>query len=80
MRTSIRSIGHEFAGAARLLLRRFLFAGLAVALLALSIGTIATIFAVVNVAMLRPLPYREPEALVFGTGTEPTARLAPPPT
>ena len=51
MKTSLRSIGHEFAGAARLLLRRPLYGGLAVALLALSIGTIATIFAVVDVAI-----------------------------
>src|SRR5688572_14318880 len=72
MKSPIQSIGHEFAGAARLLVRRPLFGGLAVALLALSIGTIATIFAVVDVAMLRPLPYHEPEALIFGTGTEPT--------
>src|SRR5688572_33507608 len=72
MKSPIQSIGHEFAGAARLLVRRPLFGGLAVALLALSIGTIATIFAVVNVAMLRPLPYHEPDALIFGTGTEPT--------
>jgi len=66
------NIFYEFVNATRLLVRRPLFSGLAVALFALSIGTIATIFAVVNVAMLRPLPYAQPDALVFGTSTEPT--------
>lgn len=62
----------EFLDAARLLARRPLFGGLAIALLTLSIGTIATIFSVVNVAMLRPLPYQRPEALAYLTSTEPT--------
>ena len=72
MSSSFRSVVHEVVGASRLLARRPLFSGLAVALFALSIGTIATIFAIVDVAMLQPLPYHEPESLVFGTGTEPT--------
>ena len=72
MRLSLRSAGREVATAARLLVRRPVFGGLAVALFALSIGSIATIFAVVDATMLRPLPYQHPEELVAATGTEPT--------
>ena len=72
MTLSIRSAGREVATAARLLVRRPVFGGLAVALFALSIGAIATIFAIVDVTMLRPLPYLHPDDLVAATGTEPT--------
>jgi putative ABC transport system permease protein len=72
MSSSFPSVLHEAVDAARLLTRRPLFSGLGIALLALSIATITTLFAVVNVAMLQPLPFHEPESLVFATGTEPT--------
>ncbi len=56
----------------RLFVRRPTYAWLAAALFALGTGAIATIFAVVSVTMLRPLPYRHGDELVAATSTEPT--------
>jgi predicted permease len=55
----------------RALRRRPTFALLSTALLALGVGAVAAIFAVVNATLLRPLPYRDPEALYGLSGTEP---------
>ena len=55
----------------RLFVRRPTYAWLAAALFALGTGAIATIFAVVSVTMLRPLPYRHGDELVRATSTEP---------
>ena len=41
------------------------FSGIVVALMALGIGTNAAVFAAVNGILLRPLPYRDPAALMF---------------
>jgi putative ABC transport system permease protein len=68
---SIRASASEIATAARLLLRRPAFSGLAAALFALGIGAVAAIFSVVNATMLRPLPYRAADRLVALNGTEP---------
>ena len=71
MSRSLGSIGSELTTAARVFARRPAYAGLAAALFALGIGAIATIFAVVSVTMLRPLPYRAADQLVRATSTEP---------
>jgi putative ABC transport system permease protein len=67
---SLRSIGRDLATAARRLARRPAYAGLAAGLFALGVGAIATIFAVVSVTMLRPLPYRDADALVHVNSIE----------
>ena len=48
------------ATAARSLKRRPAFALLSVGLMALGVGAVTAIFAVVNATLLRPLPYRDP--------------------
>ena len=61
-------------GAARALRRRPAFALLSVGLMALGVGAVTAIFAVVNATLLRPLAYRDPEALYALSGTEPINR------
>lgn len=72
MTETVRSIGSEILRTIRSLMRRPAFTMLAVALFALGIAAISTVFAVVNHAMLRPLPYRDPDALFRLVTSEPT--------
>jgi predicted permease len=55
------------AGTARALVRQPGFALGAILTLALAIGVNAAVFSVVNAALLRPLPFREPDRLSFLT-------------
>jgi len=66
----------------RILSRRPGFAGLAVATLALGIGSSTALFSVVNGVLLRPLPYEESSRLVnvgmtWGRSLEPTVASVP---
>ena len=72
MTEMFRTAAHDVVRSARSLVRRPAFSALAVALFALGIAAITTVFAVVNHAMLRPLPYRDPDALFRLITAEPT--------
>jgi predicted permease len=61
----------RLVAAARALARRPVYAGLSVLLLALGVAAVTAIFAVINAALLRPLPYAAPRALFAVWGTEP---------
>lgn len=57
-------IGDDVRHALRTLVRTPVFSGVAVLTLALGVGVNASTFALLNEALLRPLPYAEPERLV----------------
>ncbi len=58
------TLAQDVRYALRWLARNPGFAAVAVATLALGIGTVTTIFSILDAAVLRPLPYREPDALM----------------
>src|SRR5579872_7407557 len=55
----------DFIYAARVLARSRVFAITAVVTIALGIGASTAMFSVTNTVLLRPLPYRDPDRLVF---------------
>jgi putative ABC transport system permease protein len=61
----MRATWNDLRYAIRSLLRQRLLATACLATLALGIGANSAIFAVLNVALLRPLPYRDPGRLVI---------------
>jgi predicted permease len=64
-------LGHSLRDAFRSLRRRPVFAATAAAVLSLGIAAVTTIFGVTSGVLFRPLPYTDPDRLVFVLGSEP---------
>ena len=61
---TLSSVGSDLRYAVRQLLRNLSFASTATLVLALGLGSFISIFAFVDAALIKPLPYRDPSRLV----------------
>src|SRR5262245_49046208 len=64
----METLGADFRFALRSLRRRPTFAAVIVVTIAIAIGATTMMLSVVNAAMLRPLPFRDADRLVYGQG------------
>lgn len=71
----VESIVRQFRFAARSLIHRPVLAIVALTTLALGIGANTAIFSIINVVLLKPLPFPEPDRLVMVWSTAPSQNL-----
>lgn len=73
---TLDSVGDQLRHAARSLLRRPVLSVVALVTLGLGIGANTAIFSIINVVLLKPLPFTDPDRLVMAWSTAPNQGLS----